>query len=321
MSNKILVPVNDDKFLPAYVEAGASEFYIGFYDNSYFAKHGEYSEINRMSGFREYANKNNFPQCLEVVKKIKELNSSAFVTINAATYSEAQLGDLERYFEDLARVGADGVIVSIPELITLAHKYKLQAVASTMCGIYNTDIADFYKSLGMTRMILPRDLSIREINDIVLADNSIEYEVFLMRNGCRFSDSHCLGTHRPEQGGMCHMLNTVNCNIVAYDNEFEFEHNTELNNLLYKKFFHMSASCGLCALYQFVKMNIAAYKIVGRADNQEGILNDIRLVKKNIEIAESCASQDEFFEKMLKIPNSYEGCKLGLGCYYPEIRF
>ena len=33
----------------------------------------------------------------------------------------------------------------------------LAVVASTMCGVYNADIARFYRELGCTRVIVPRD--------------------------------------------------------------------------------------------------------------------------------------------------------------------
>ncbi len=321
MKNNILVPLNNSEFMQQYIDAGADEFYMGFYDHNYEKKFGDFSEINRMSGFKHLANKYTFPEMLDVVKKVKDAGKPIFITLNAAVYSNAALEYIYLYYDKLYDAGADGVIISIPEMVKPALEKKLAPIASTMCGIYNSDIVDVYKRLGVSRMILPRDLSIAEIEDIIKKNPDVDYEVFLMRNGCRFSDSHCLGTHRPEHGSICHMLRSVDCNIIARDNSFSYQHDTELNHILYNKYYHVFATCGLCALFDFVKNGIKSYKIVGRADSTDQIVEDIRLVKKNIDIALGAKDIEDYLLNMIRIPNSYEGCKLGFGCYYPEIRF
>ena len=189
-----------------------------------------------------------------------------------------------------------------------------------MCGIFNADIVAYYKKLGMKRMILPRDLSLDEIEAIVKAHPDVSYEVFLMRNGCQFSDSHCLGFHR-EKGSICGMLNGSLYRTNARDTDFKSQHDFELNNSLYVKCFHRIAACGLCALYRFYKLGVSAYKIVGRSENPNGIITDVKIVKENLKIIESCSSEEEYLKKMKMPENARDACKLGLSCYYPEIRF
>ncbi len=320
--NRILVPLNNRERIKDYTSVGADEFYMGFYDNAWIEKCGEYSEINRMSGFRDYANRYQFNEILDIVKAVKDCDKAAYVTINSAIYSQHELNVLHEYFDRIHHAGADGVIVSTPELVKMAIEHKLNPVASTMCGIYNNDIVSFYKDLGANRMIVPRDLSYSEIEDMVNQNPTVEFEVFLMRNGCQFSDSHCLGFHRPECGSMCGTLNggNVHLNSVVGD-DFKSRHDIELNNMIYRGLWHKRASCGMCALYRFVNLNIAAYKIVGRADNENEVMRDIQLVRYNIEVAKSSATEDEYLKKMQLLDRSFDGCKLGMGCYYPEIRF
>ncbi|MFQ9178587.1 MAG: U32 family peptidase [Eggerthella lenta] len=76
-------------------------------------------------------------------------------------------------------------------------------VASTMCGVYNADIARFYRRLGCTRVIIPRDVSLDEIEAIVRAVPGVEYEAFVMRNGCVFADGLCLGRHIEGRNALC----------------------------------------------------------------------------------------------------------------------
>ena len=91
----------------------------------------------------------------------------------------------------------------LKELVEIAKKYRINAVISTIAGIYNSDIAKFYWKLGVERIILPRDLSVDDIERIVTSVPDVEYEAFMMRNGCTFSDSNCLGLHRSEKSAIC----------------------------------------------------------------------------------------------------------------------
>ena len=68
-------------------------------------------------------------------------------------------------------------------------------------------------------------------------------------------------------------------------------------------------------------MGVNSGKIVGRADEQEFILSDVKLVKQNIEIAKNANSREVFLQKMIFPPYLEQSCNLGYSCYYPEIRF
>lgn len=317
---KILVPLNNMEHIDDYIAAGAGEFYIGFYDEEWTSKFGDFADINRMSGFKENANPFSLEEVIEIISKVKEKGMLIYVTFNSSIYSEEQLNEIKKYFIALKEGGADGVIVSCIELVEIAYKLELPAVVSTISGVYNTQIARFYKDKGTKRIIIPRDLSVDEIETIVKEVPEVEYEVFMMRNGCMFSDANCLGMHRNESCSICGSLVSVDSQIRIKDNNFKKRHNIELNDLIYTKSFHEYA-CGLCSIYRFVKMNITAFKIVGRTDEWKNICSDIRYVKQNIDIAQSCKTQEEFLERMQLPEESRRMCKLGLSCYYPEMRF
>ncbi len=317
---RALVPVNDGEVLKHYIEAGAEEFYIGFTDEAWFEKFGEYSDINRLSGYRKNANQNSFEQMLKIIEQTKKQNRQIYVTFNASTYTQEQIEYIGEYLNPLKDAGADGIIISGIELLEIAKEYQIPAVVSTIAGIYNEDIARFYYENGAKRIIVPRDLSVDEIEEITKAVPDAEYEVFMMRNGCIFSDGNCLGFHRQEKKGICAELCHAKREIRHEYGTFKELHDIELNDTLYHHFFHDDA-CGLCSIYRFVKMGITAGKIVGRTDDWQEICQDIRSIIENVEIARECSSNEEYLEKMV-LPNGERFiCKLGLNCYYPEIRF
>ena len=317
---KVLVPLNNIDHLSDYRKAGAGEYYLGFHCDSWQEKFGDYADLNRLTGFRKSANPHSFQEVLEIVKEGKITHLPIYILFNSSLYSKEQLEWVESYMKQLKEVEVEGVIVSCYELLILAKKIGLFAVISTIAGVYNEDIARFYQEHGADRIILPRDLSVDEIEDIVHKVPKVEYEVFMMRNGCAFSDSNCLGMHRNELPSICGSLRNskITANITEQDRYDPKEAQT--NNQLYCKEFH-NIACGLCSIYRFVRLGIAAAKIVGRSDEWENICNYISLVKQNVEIAKSCTSHDEYLSKMVWPINHVEVCRAGLSCYYPEMRF
>lgn len=317
---KALVPLNNIEHIDDYIEAGAGEFYIGFYDNDWHERFGEYADINRLTGFKKNANPYNFEEMIEIIKSVKQKGVMIYVTFNASVYSQAQIDYLQLYLERLRDTEVDGVIVSCPELVRCANKQGINAVVSTISSVYNSDIAKFYRDLGAKRIILPRDLSMDEIDSIIHAVPEVEYEVFMMRNGCRYSDGNCLGFHRSEKSAICGCLGGAQRNLHLDSENFKTRHEVELNDIVYTTSFH-SYTCGLCSVYRFVKWGISAGKIVGRSDEWQHVCNDISLIKKNVDIARNCNSEEEYLDKMVFPQDSALMCKMGLSCYYPEVRF
>ena len=318
---KILTPLNDVSLLADYSRLGAEEFYLGFYDETWQARFGKLADINRMTGFGKLANRNSFEEAVAAVRQIKDADKSAFITLNANCYSAAQRAYLrEHYLPVLREAGADGVIVSdLPTALTVAQG-GLEPVASTMCAIYNSDIANEYKQAGIRRMILPRDLSLAEIESIIAACPDVSYEVFFMRNGCIYADSYCLGMHRPELGATCAFTRFKNIEARSEFTGFADAHDEDVNNLLYNTMFHHEA-CAMCALYRLLHIGVTSLKIVGRADDSEGIRRDISLTAENLAIAAECRSEQEYLDRMQFAENCPQKCRFGFSCYYPEVRF
>lgn len=316
----VLVPLNNKEHIDDYIKSGATEFYVGFHDVEWEKTFGQYGDINRLTGYRESANPFSFEELLELIPKIQQKGGTVYITFNSSMYSQAQLTYMERYMDPLKHAGVDGVIASCPELIEVARAHDLFCVASTIAGCYNNDIVSYYENAGVGRIILPRDVTMEDMKVITDAHPKLEYEVFIMRCGCMFSDSNCLGMHRNEYCSFCLSLRQAENEICMDEENFAKRSAAEMNNEMYQQMFHYY-SCGLCSIYQFLSMNVTAGKIVGRGDDWQKICAEIQLVSDNIKIAEKCKSNEEYLEKM-KIPEDHrQRCKMGLSCYYPEVRF
>lgn len=318
---KILAPLSNIDYIDKYITAGADELYLGFHDDLWHQKFGQYADINRMSGFIKRANPFNFEDVINIIKYVKNKNKCIYVTINANAYNSDQIRYIkEKYFIPLKQAGVDGVILSDINVILAAIDIGINPIASTMCSIYNEDIAKIYKELGVKRMILPRDLSLDEIQQICEKIPDIHFEAFFMRNGCIFSDSYCLGLHRKECGGICAYTRFSESMYSHNYTDFNDYTDVDVNDYLYRHVFHIDA-CAMCALYRLSKIGIKSLKIVGRADDWDGICKDIKLTKENMQIMKDSGNEKDYLDHMIFPDNFPQKCRISMSCYYPEIRF
>ncbi len=284
-----------------------------------------------MSGFGVQANSMNFEQlCAEIAatREVAPEDAHFFCTFNAAAYTSEQVFYVaEHFLPQLKAAGLTGIIVSGPALAGAAAEAGLSVVASTMCSIYNEALARFYWESGFRRVILPRDLTLDEIEAICAAVPELEYEVFLMRNGCPFADSHCLGLHRAERPSMCRTLRESEWWEVLSGGNFELADGRDYlgarmeSAALHKECFHVN-TCGLCALWRMERAGVNAYKVVGRSDALDDLCFDVALTERNILLARECATEAEFLARMERPRDMDSHCaQAGLSCYYPEVRF
>lgn len=318
---RILTPINQEEYIPALVEAGATEFYMGFTDPAWQERYGKYSDINRLTLFRNRANRYTIDDIGRIAAELHSREASLYITLNAPGYTSDQMKDISLYLKRLAEARTDGVIISEPELIPLVSFFGLKPVASTMCGIFNSDLAQYYKNMGIRRVILPRELTTEEIADVMNAVSDAEYEVFLMRNGCRYSDANCLSLHGGEAGAFCGCIRQGQVRTFSRQTGQDTGVSAEGLMNTHRKFCHEYHvfSCGQCAIWRFVQMGVTAVKIVGRMDDSEDIIRDVRLTAENIRIAGKCETEWEYLEQM-RMPGDRDSyCRNGMSCYYPEV--
>ena len=316
----ILTPYSKEVDIEKLKESGADELYFGFYDDEWTKTFGEFSYINRMSDFKSRANAVPFDHAADLIRQIKENGLKAYITLNATEYSKEQSSVLDDYLDHLSHSNPDGIIVSSLALAIQVMSHGMNAVASTMCGIFNESILSLYIEAGVRRIILPRELTLSEIDSMCISHPEIEFEAFLMRNGCSFSDSHCLGVHGRNYGALCQAFKKGPFRVDTLEKSFEKKNDYNWNMKIYD-IMPRNNACAVCAIYRLIRLGVFAGKIVGRNDDPESVMRDIRLIRENIDIAMSSGSEEEYLEKMIFPSNHYSICIKGLGCYYPEVRF
>lgn len=188
---ELIAPAGDWTALRAAAVNGADAVYFGLC---------EFSARQRAKNFTP----EELPQ---VIDYLHAHNVRGYVTLNTLIFSE----ELPRAMELLAAIaaaGADAVIVQDLGLAHLAQQLvpDLPIHASTQMTLADSGGIAIATKLGIRRVILPRELSVSDINQIA-KDTDIELEVFVHGALCISVSGQCLASRvlggRSANRGVC----------------------------------------------------------------------------------------------------------------------
>ena len=186
-------------------------FYFGA-DACYFA--------GKKFGLRAFADNFTDQELEEYVKYAHSLGKKAYINVNIIAHN-SDFDGLKEYLEFLVKIKADAVIVADIGIACYVKKYapSLDLHISTQANITNVHSALFFKELGAKRLILARELSIKEISEIANAVGpEVEIEVFVHGAMCISYSGRCLLsnylTGRDSNRGACAQACRWNYSIV-----------------------------------------------------------------------------------------------------------
>ena len=135
-------------------------------------------------------------------------NVKVFLTLNIFARNSRIESSLDA-LRSLVRLKPDAVILSDPGLVMLVRQEfpELELHLSTQANTMNWAAVQFWKTQGVQRIILPRELSIPEIREIHERVPEIDLEVFVHGAMCVSYSGRCLLssyiTHRDANLGVC----------------------------------------------------------------------------------------------------------------------
>ncbi|HEY8945034.1 MAG TPA: DUF3656 domain-containing protein, partial [Polyangiaceae bacterium] len=128
----------------------------------------------------------------ELVRRAHRANAKLYLTVNTLVF-ENELAPLEELLRGVVASGVDALIVQDPATAFIARRLSpdVRLHASTQMTISSSDGALFAATLGICRVVLPRELSTREIASFV-RDSPLEAEVFVHGALCMAWSGQCL---------------------------------------------------------------------------------------------------------------------------------
>lgn len=175
---ELLAPAGDFDCLKAAVCYGADAVYLG---GSAFTMRNSPQNFNseQLSRAVEYAH---------------ERGVKIYLTCNTLPRSY-ELKDLPAFLEDAQKIGVDALIISDLGTMELAKRYApdVEIHISTQAGVVNYATANALYQLGAKRVVLARELSLKEI--AMMRDNTpraLEIEAFVHGAMCVSFSGRCL---------------------------------------------------------------------------------------------------------------------------------
>ena len=159
----------------------------------HFGADAVYLAGNRF-GLRAFAGNFFDDEIREAVKIAHSHGKKVYITLNIIAKDEDFVG-LKEYLEFLEEAKVDAVIVADIGVMEFVRKFapKIDIHVSTQANIINSYTAKFFADLGVKRLILARELSLKEIKKIRQnLPKNIEIEVFVHGAMCMAYSGRCL---------------------------------------------------------------------------------------------------------------------------------
>jgi U32 family peptidase len=262
---ELMSPAGGLPQMRAAIEAGADAVYFG------------------LEGFNARAKAMSFTHetLPDVMAELHERGVMGFVAVNTLVF-DTELERLEDELLGIAAAGADAIIVQDVGVMQLARELapKLALHASTQMTVTSAEGANFAQSLGAKRVVLARELSLKEIENI-RQNTTVELEVFVHGALCVSYSGQCFSSEawggRSANRGACAQA----CRLP-----YELIVDGEMRDLGASRY--LLSPQDLFALEQIpelVRIGVECFKIEGRYKDAEYVAATTDAYRKAIDAA------------------------------------
>ena len=275
MKPELLAPAGDLERLKFALLYGADAVYIG----------------GQLFGLRANATNFTLDELKEGVEIAHSLNKKVYVTVNIVLHNK-EIKFLIDYLKQLDEIKVDAIIVSDLTVLDLAKKHtNLEVHISTQQSTLNYEAVEYLKDLGVTRVVLGREVTKEDIE--IIKKVGLEVEIFIHGAMCASYSGRCVLsnylTNRDANRGGCSQicrwdfdLLDENKNILKGDKNFTFC-SKDLSLLK-----HINEICD---------MGVTSLKIEGRMRSIYYIATVVNIYRKAI---------DDYYSKNYVYNSSYE---------------
>lgn len=299
---ELLAPAGDMEKLKIAFKFGA--------DACYFA--------GKRWGLRAFSNNFEADEMEECVNYAHSIGKKCYITVNVIAHNKDFEG-LKEYLQYLEKIGVDAVIVADVGIASFVKKYtNLQLHISTQANITNVYSANFFEDFGANRLILARELSLKEIEEIrnVLRPET-ELETFVHGAMCISYSGRCLLSNyfagRDSNAGACVQACRWEYAIAEKNQQGQYYPIEEDKRGTY--ILNSKDLCMIKHLPELAKAGVSSFKIEGRMKSQyyvATIVNAYRRVLDALEIGEEVTA--ELYDEVFKASHR----NYTTGFYYPN---
>lgn len=234
-------------------------------------------------GFNARARAHNFQpdELPEIMRTLHARGVKGYVTLNTLVFPE-ELAEVERLVRVIATAGVDAVLVQDLGLARLVRAIcpDLSIHASTQMSLTSSQTIEIARSLGIERVVLARELSIKEIARI-RRETDLPLEVFVHGALCVAYSGQCLTSEslggRSANRGQCAQACRLPYDLVC-DGE-------EVETGAQKYLLSPQDLAAYALLPELIDAGVCSLKIEGRLKTPEYVANITRHYRQAIDAA------------------------------------
>lgn len=299
-------PLKSSEDVLPLIKEGADCFYFGVNRNMIFRNTA--GPLNRRPW--KFANFNSLEDVQRAIDLVKANGREINFALNEHFYSPDQISKAIKFIRKIRNI--DGIIITDLGLVLQIRKKlpQMNLIASAGMHIQNRSAIDFYRQLGIKKIVLPRHFTLEEIESLTKKYHEIDFEVFIMNEDCANIDGLCHYAHGINDYSQDKMPCLLLSNFCVFS---ETGKEAILNNLSeYEKYYFRL--CGACHIPFFQKIGIKGVKIVGRSLPVDKIRRDVRFIK--FAISKPKSSGNNFRKILQRKFKEIHGFSCGRSCFY-----
>lgn len=330
---KIVSPISKVEEAAEFARIGADELFFGVIPEEWTKRYGNFTANRRSAN-----NLNSLADVQEVICAVQGEGKRTSVALNGTTHTAEQIEFVKELAVKLADMGVDSLIVGDVQVLSLVNELELpvRLHVSSTASCRNIATARYFQKLGADRIILPRHVSLKEVSTMAKGAPEIEFEAFVLNDGCPYEEGLCHTLHLPNQmgGPLCFEqfgleterldgnsmsageIQQIDQNDTCYDrwrwSKFSRGFTTTESGQPY-------GPCGLCAIPALKEAGVEYIKIAGRDGNTTRKIKSLEMVLEITSRLNNGENNKSIMSCAKGLRGQPELCQNSEMCYYPEV--
>lgn len=213
------------EYINSLVASGAWEFFTWYNPSYWYEKFG--FEVSPNGRFAEHEQITDRGTLEEICHEVHAHDLELFVNLNAWYYTDETFPLIKKMLQEFQEIGVDGIIcgnIGILEYLKeIGYTWKINI--STILALYNTESINFFlENYNINKIILSREVTLKEIEKLVTHFPETRFEVFWEWDFCRYNNGLCYAEHKYGAKDIC--------TIVVNDLIFKKRYNPDFKNVI-----------------------------------------------------------------------------------------
>lgn len=268
-SVELLAPAGNWETLVAAIDAGADAVYLG----------GKHFNMRMLKSDANFDNK----MLKKAVDYAHQHDVMLYITINNLI-SDEEIPELEEYLTYLNEIQPDAVLIQDLAVAQIVKRLGLNLTmhASIMMNSHNNAAIKKLKEYGIRRVVVSREMSLKELSELKAVDSDFELEYFIHGDMCISESGQCIHSGvlfaNSSNRGRC-------MKACRWAYKIMDEHTGKLQETLTDGDYHLALKdmCMYRNIPDLIQAGVYSFKIEGRMRNADFVANIVSIYRRAID--------------------------------------